>query len=133
MRKLHEGSCHCGAVRFRAEIDFEETPTTRCNCSVCAKDRFWKVVIPAADFALLQGGEALPVYTFGRRAIRHRFCPTCGIKAFGEVELDGQPMIAVNVSLIDDLRPTQLAALPLNYEDGRHDAWEREPEVTAYL
>ena len=47
MRKTYHGSCHCGAVRFEAELDLAGE-TSKCNCSICTKARFWKSVVPAA-------------------------------------------------------------------------------------
>ncbi len=79
MRKTYAGSCHCGAVRFEADIDLAEE-TSRCNCSICTKARFWKVIVMPDAFRLLSGEDLLAEYRFGSRSIRHRFCRGCGIK-----------------------------------------------------
>jgi hypothetical protein len=133
MRKTYQGSCHCGAVRFAAELDLSGV-TSRCNCSICTKSRFWKTVIPARDFHLLQGEDALSEYRFGGDNIAHRFCHRCGVKTFGRGHLDEiGAFVAVNVACLDDATPEELAAAPIKYEDGRNNNWESPPAVTRYL
>ena len=82
MKSLHTGSCHCGAVRFECDLDLADG-TSKCNCSICTKSRFWKAIVPAGQFRLLQGGDRLADYQFGDRKIHHQFCKTCGVKLFG--------------------------------------------------
>jgi len=64
MKKTFNGSCHCGAVRFECEVDLAQG-TSKCNCSICTKARFWKVIVKADAFRLEQGVEALSDYQFG--------------------------------------------------------------------
>jgi len=51
MKKTCHGSCHCGAVRFAAEIDLA-APSLRCNCSYCLKIRCWASQVPPTAFRL---------------------------------------------------------------------------------
>ena len=132
MKKTYRGSCHCGAVRFEGDIDLD-TGTSRCNCSICLKSRFWKAVIPAAAFRLLQGGDMLTEYQFGAN-IHHYFCKRCGVKTFGKgfFEPIGE-FRAVNIACLDELSQAEMAALPIKYEDGRYDRWESAPADTRHL
>lgn len=132
MKKTYHGSCHCGTVRFEAEIDLA-AETSKCNCSICTKARFWKAVVPASDFRLVTGETSLSEYTFGPN-IRHFFCSRCGVKPFGRGHLDDfGDFVAINVMCLDDATDKELAEAPVVYQDGRHDKWEREPEETRHL
>lgn len=135
MKKTHKGSCHCGDVRFECELDLAEG-TSKCNCSVCGKSRFWKAIVPAGKFRLLQGADRLADYQFGNRIIHHQFCRTCGVKPFGRGEVESiGAFYAVNVLCLDDVSDEELAAAPVVVEDGRNNKWGpgSKPDVTSYL
>jgi hypothetical protein len=134
MKKTYHGSCHCGAVRFECDLDLAKG-TSKCNCSVCTKGRFWKAVVLADSFRLKHGAEALSEYRFGRHVIRHLFCKHCGIKTFGRANMKevGGEFYAVNLACLDDLMPAELAAAPVQYENGRNDRWDAVPAETRHL
>ena len=131
-RKTYRGSCHCGAVRF--EVDADLAQTSKCNCSICAKGRFWKTIVMPDAFRLLAGEAALSEYTFGRGAIRHLFCRTCGVKPFGRGEMPEMGVFyGVNIACLDGVSDAELAAAPVKFENGRENDWEHEPAETRYL
>jgi hypothetical protein len=133
MKKTYTGSCHCGTVRFEADIDLRQE-TSRCNCSICRKGRFWKAIVMAGSFRLLAGADALADYQFGSRRIRHRFCRQCGVKPFGQGRLpDAGDFYAVNLACLDDASDAELAAAPIVYQDGRRDDWSAPPNETRQL
>lgn len=134
MKRTYHGSCHCGRVRYEADID-PEAGTSRCNCSICTKQRAWNTTVKPQDFRLLAGKDDLADYQFGSKQGHHRFCKICGIAAFGEgyVEAIGGAFVSINVACLDDLTPEELARLPIRYMDGRHDNWFNPPKVTSYL
>jgi hypothetical protein len=149
MHRTYRGSCHCGAVRFEAEIDLAPpgerseprregvwwTSTRRCNCSFCTKSRLWKAFVPAEDFRLVQGADNLTEYRHGHRLISLTFCRHCGMRPFASADFEvmGGAFYAVNVACLDDVSPEELAAAPITYENGRDDDWGNPPAVTSYL
>jgi hypothetical protein len=132
MKRQVRGSCHCGRVRFAAGLE-QEHETSRCNCSICLRQRFWKAILRAADFGVDAGEDALGEYKFGGGNIRHFFCATCGVKVFGRGNFEPiGDFVAVNVGCLD-LTAEDLAALPVVFQDGAHDRWDRAPAHVGYL
>lgn len=80
-RTTVQGGCHCGAVRFAAEVP-RAVRLLACNCSMCAKTGFLHLIVPHGDFRLLSGADQLSSYRFGTRAAEHLFCKICGIRSF---------------------------------------------------
>jgi len=105
MLKTYRGSCHCGAVRYEADIDLA-AGTGKCNCSICVKTRNWGTLIKP-----------------------------CGVRPFGRgyVEQIGGAFVSIQIATLDDATPAELAAAPVKYSNGRDNAWWNEPEETRHL
>jgi len=133
MKKTYAGSCHCGAVRFEADIDLAQG-TFKCNCSICKKTRAWLAAVPAADFRLLTGDDALREYQFAKRRLHHLFCGTCGVRSFSRgTDGKGGEMYAVRVNCLDGADPAELIAAPVRYFNMAHDDMRSPPAETRHL
>jgi hypothetical protein len=134
MMKTYTGSCHCGAIRFEADLDLS-AGTGRCNCSYCAKVRNWSVIIKPAQFRLLAGADALSEYQFGTNSAHHLFCKRCGVRSFGKgyIEQIGGDFVSVMLSCLDGVDPGELAAAPVRYMNGRDNKWFDAPSETRHL
>ena len=128
MKKTYKGRCHCGAVRFEADIDLAQG-TFKCNCSICFKTRAWLAGIPSSDFRLLSGPTV--DYQFGKKRLHHPFCATCGVRAFSR-SVDGK-QVAVRVNCLDGVDPQELIAAPVKYFDMAHDDFKTPPAETRHL
>lgn len=136
--RTHSGSCHCGAVRYQADIDLA-AGTLRCNCSICSKARAWFVFVKADQLRMIAGSDALADYQWTPAGkpqphLHYRFCRTCGIRVFaqGNLEALGGAFYAVAVASLDDAAVEELAG-SVRYVDGRHERYDRSPEDTRAL
>jgi hypothetical protein len=133
MKKTYEGSCHCRAIQFTCDLDLAEG-TSKCNCSICTKTRFWKAIVKPDAFRLAKGQDDLADYQFGSERIHHHFCRICGVKTFGHAHIEGLgEFYAISIACLDDAAPKELATAPVKYEDGRHNRWEAAPKETRHL
>ena len=108
-----QGSCRCGAVRWR----FDRTPdsATACNCNACRRYG----VLWAYDY----DGEGIHVYGDATTyvpgdSLAFHFCPTCGCVAYWRSlhpGADGRRRIAVNLRLAE---PDAVAQIPIDHFDG---------------
>ena len=122
--KAYRGSCHCGAVRFEADIDLSEG-TMRCNCSYCRKSRAWFVTVPVSVVRLTSGGDFQTPYQWVKPGqqeahLLFQFCKKCGVRTFGH---GGDKFSFVNVAALD-VEPAELIGTPIRYVDGRNDRYD---------
>ncbi len=134
MKRTYRGSCHCGAVRFEADIDLS-AGTFKCNCSICMKARSWLTSVKPDAFRLLAGHAELTEYQFGARRIHHLFCKHCGVRSFawGDIPEVGGRIYAINVACLDDVGVDDLLSAPITYVDGRNDNFQSPPAEIRHL
>ena len=106
----HEGGCHCGAVRYRTALDLGD-PVIACNCSICQAKGLLLSFVPADSLQVHNGKGELFEYRFNTHKIAHRFCRTCGVEVFGQVEGQGW---AINVRTLDGVDISALKRQPFD-------------------
>ena len=122
----HSGGCHCGRVRFEVEAP-ADLVLSDCNCSVCSMVGYQHLIVPRADFRLLEGEDDLTTYTFNTGVAQHYFCRHCGVKSF-YVPRSHPEGISVNGRCLD---PATVNSLQLKPFDGRN--WEQNHHKLAPL
>ncbi len=125
--RTHTGGCHCGRVRLEVDAP-AELRVTSCNCSICARNAYLHLIVPADRFRLLAGDEFLKSYRFNTGTANHLFCSVCGIKAF-YVPRSHPDGISVNARCLDQ---ATVASLIVEQEfDGQN--WEQHAHELAPL
>jgi hypothetical protein len=107
-----EGSCHCGAVRFR----LAEAPTevTACNCSVCRRLGVLWAYVPTGAVEI-SADPGTDTYVWGARTQAFHRCSVCGCTTHWAKFEPGFDTVGVNARLLE---PEVLAAARLRHLDG---------------
>ncbi len=98
------GGCHCGALRYDADIDPAKIAVCHCtDCQIMSGTAFRTAVrVPSADFTLLSGDPK--TYTkiggSGRPRIM-AFCENCGTQIYGTGVDDDASLISLRVGTCD--------------------------------
>ena len=112
---MHTGSCHCGAIRYEVDGDFDRA--VECNCSHCSRKGYLLWFVPRVALRVIDGESAMSSYRFNRHVIDHRFCTRCGCAPFGlGTAPDGRETAAINIRCLDDVDLSTLTRVPF---DGR--------------
>ena len=111
-----EGGCHCGLVRFAAEVPDVRVQVDDCDCSICGMTGYLHLLVPDAAFTLLEGRRDTITYRFGTGTARHIFCSQCGIKSFYKPRSHPRH-VSVNFRCLDEGHGLEATIVPF---DGRN-------------
>ncbi|MBV2142006.1 GFA family protein [Falsochrobactrum sp. TDYN1] len=107
------GACHCGTVRFHVKLTDGLHSARRCTCSYC---RMRGAVAVSADLdglKILEGEEALTLYTFNTGVAKHFFCSKCGIYTHHQRRSNPR-QFGVNVACLEGISPFDFKVVPVN-------------------
>ena len=110
----YQASCHCGAVTVDVDAD-PPSEAISCNCSHCSRKGLLLWFVPREALKTTEGEALLQTYTFNRKVIEHRFCPTCGVQPFSHGAMpDGTKMAAINVRCLEGFDLDGVERKPVN-------------------
>ncbi len=96
-----EGGCHCGLVRFEADLPAAEVQVDACDCSICSMTGYQHLIVPEDRFRLVEGRRETTTYRFGSGVAQHIFCSQCGIKSFYKPRSHPRH-VSVNLRCLDE-------------------------------
>ena len=123
------GACHCGAVKFTAELPQGLGSARRCTCSICRMRGAVAVTSTAAHFQLTQGVDKLATYQFNTGVAEHHFCTVCGIYTHHK-RRSNPNQLGVNVACLEGISPFDFCEVRVH--DGKRHPGDN-PEHRTYL
>jgi hypothetical protein len=118
-KKLIEGSCHCGAIRFT--VSQLRDWLTRCNCSYCRRTGGLWLHAPCDKVSVTYDRNAVVRYIQGDRTLANITCATCGCTTHWEpLNPHEVSHMGVNCNMSP---PEQIAGMRIRHFDGA-EAWE---------
>lgn len=107
------GGCHCGAIRFHAELPQGLASARRCTCSICRMRGAVAVTGSIGGFHVTQGADQLSTYRFGTGIAEHHFCSVCGIYTHHR-RRSNPDQLGINVACLEGLSPFHFPEVRVN-------------------
>ena len=111
---LYQAACHCGAVKYQVEGEFEYL--IECNCSICSSRAHILWFVPLASLQFESGEDQLTNYKFGKRRLNHRSCQICSTAMFTHGDDKGTEKSGLNIRTFADI---DITALDITQYDGK--------------
>jgi hypothetical protein len=80
MTQTYRGSCHCGKIRFEADLDLDHVRV--CDCSICSKRGALLHRVDDSGFRALTPLDEASLYQWHTKTAKDYFFPVCGILPF---------------------------------------------------
>jgi hypothetical protein len=118
-RRVIEGGCHCGTIRYRFELpDIGGTiPVRACSCSFCLKHGGVYTSHPKGrlDVEVTDASRVEP-YQFGTKTAEFHICRTCGVVPMVTSDIAGTTYAVVNVNTFENIAPEELSSSPSDFD-----------------
>ena len=135
-KKLFQGSCHCGKIKFKANIDLTNG-SSKCNCTFCRKNSYWSIRVKPEDFELIEGQDSSTKYSNNPQIGYYVFCNHCGSMPFGMSEKSEwtEEGVSIKASSLDDISTEELNSMSIKYLNGIDNTWAliTDPEIIKTL
>lgn len=98
-----DGTCHCGSIRYEAEVDPGGVVICHCtDCQTLSGSAFRTVVATLpGTFRLLAGTPSTYIKTADSGNRREQtFCPECGTPIYSAVPGDGRGVVSLRVGVL---------------------------------
>lgn len=124
LKKLFHGSCHCGKIKFQANLDLTQE-TIKCNCTFCRKNSNWNIKVKDEDFKILEGQDYFSKCSSDPQIGEYIFCKLCGNMPFGITKKSEwtEKGASIKISSLDDISANELTLFKVNYYNGKDDTF----------
>jgi hypothetical protein len=97
-------------VRLELDMPRGLKDPRRCNCSLCRRKGAIMVSVAVGSLRVVEGEDALRLYTWNTGVAKHWFCGTCGIYTHHRRRSDPNEY-GVNAACIEGVDPLSLDAV----------------------
>lgn len=115
-KKIIDGGCHCGNIRYHYEIDSRDKGLAirACSCTFCTKQGALYTSDPEAKLTINVVSHAdIEHYQFATKEVDFIFCRKCGVMPFVATEIGHKNYVVINIKTAN----IELGGLPVQLND----------------